>query len=432
MPGAFRSSALLGDVRLAASAYLGQATAGSAPSLPKGQALARFHERGLYLASHPVAVLLGDLARRRGPLVTLPGLGHVVSSPELAREVFGDPERFSKTGPGAAGAIITQVMGPSALLNMDGAAHRELRDRLRGLFTARFVRELVDRVFEAPLERARRTLARGEAIDVVRLAEVLTGRMLCAMLGIELPEDAADDACVRLYRTGAELASVVTISNRRLGSSRLRFAKARFEELVREAEPAYAAGDESTVLGRLRALGLSFEESKGVAGILFLAGTETTATAIPRIVALLHDTDHWAHLRDRRELLRSAIDEGLRVTTPVPVMTRSVARDTELAGHRLRKDERLIIFMRNVTRDPGAFPEPRLFDLERQQPRTYQNLWFGYGPHFCLGFSVAQREIERTLTTLLDAGDLDIVRRRYGRRVLFPAYAELIVGTTPA
>jgi len=395
--------------------------------MPPGQARGLYHERRVFLASHPLGTAIGALARNVGPVISIPVVGHIVSDVTLGREVLAQPERFSKTGPGAVGAIMTQVMGPHCLLNMDGPDHKVLRQKLQGLFTKTFVDQIVGEVFQTPLQRLRDQLERGEAVDLARLAQILTGRMVCAMLGIELDEADADATCLRLYRTGVELASVVSLAERRLSPARLDFARGRFDELTLHARAAYERGDEKTVLGRLKNLGLTFEESRGVVGILFLAGTETTASSLPSITALLVDTGQWRDVRADRTLLPRAIDEGLRRTTPVPLMTRSVAQDTVLGGRKLAKDDRLIVFMHNLCRSPEVYENPLVFDIHREHPRAMQNLWFGNGPHFCLGFSLSRKEIAQTLETLLDVGELEIVSRRYGRKVLFPAYAELRV-----
>lgn len=394
---------------------------------PVGRARARRNERLVYLASHPIPVALGELAATIGPVVRVPGIGAFVTDVEVAREVLSNPDRFSKTGPGAVGAILTEVMGPHALLNMEGPDHRALRGRLAGLFTARFVHDLVRQVFEPKLKETRVILEAGGELDLARLARILTGRMVCAMLGAELPEGREDETCLDLYRTGVELGSVATLAGRTLDPERLAFAKNRFAELTRIAKDAYERGGEESVPGRLRSLGLSFEEARGVIGVLFLAGMETTSSALPRIAAILMDGGHWERVNADRALLPKAIDEGIRVTSPVPVMTRSATADTVLGGKKVKKDERVVVFMYDLVRSKAYGAHPREFDLDRPIGRDLAHLWFGYGPHFCLGFSLARREIELVLETLLDAGELEVTGRTYGRKVLFPAYESLCV-----
>lgn len=399
----------------------------NAPRAAARQWRARWHDRRLYLASHPWLFLALAFAARRGPICVIPGIGHVVSDPGLAREVLASGERFAKTGPGALSDALTGVMGPRALVNMDGAAHRELRAQLRALFTPRYVMELVPQIFERPLAQARSRLEAGEAVDLVRLAQVLAGRVACAIVGVDAPAGPDDEVCLDHYRKGLEFASVVSLGRRRLSPAKAAVTRTRLEALTESARAAFQDGDERSVPGRLRAAGLDFEDCRGVIGLLLLAGTETTASALPRIVALLIDTGQWAALRADRSLLVRAVDEGLRATGPLAVVTRNVVESTTLGGCRLQPGGRVIVSIANALKSPRALVDPSHFTIDREQPPQLMNLWFGHGPHFCLGAALAHCEIAAALTALLDCGALQIVSRRYGRRALFPAYSTLEV-----
>ena len=391
------------------------------------QARARMHEWRLYVASHPLVYAMSSLAARLGTVLSIPGVGHLVTEPVMVREVLSSPARFSKTGPGALSDSLTGVMGRSALVNMDGEAHRKLRARLQGLFTPSFAAEVVQQVFTPVLQTLCERLRRGEPVDLVRVAQVLTGRIACAILGVALPSGSEDETCLELHRAGVEFAAVLTLSRRRLGASRLARAREKFEVLTRGARAAYDSGDERCVPGRLRALGLDFEESRGVIGLLFLAGTETTASALPRHVALLVDSGQWPTLRERRECLSMALDEGLRLTAAVPVMTRNVVSPTRLGGRAMNRDDRVIVLLFKALKSPALLDEPLRFDIERDRSTAPPPLWFGHGPHFCLGAALARRELEVALTALLDLGDLAIVKRRYTCPGLLPGYGELQV-----
>ena len=88
------------------------------------------------------------------------------------------------------GDLITQVMGPYALLNMDGPAHRDLRSRLQDLFTPAYVDALAGAVLAPLLRTLRSSLLAGEAVDLVRFTRLLTGKMTCHMLGVAVGADA--------------------------------------------------------------------------------------------------------------------------------------------------------------------------------------------------------------------------------------------------
>ncbi len=391
------------------------------------QARARFHERRLYLSSHPVIYALASLAARRGPLVSMPGIGHLVCGPALAREVLGSPERFAKTGPGALSDALTQVMGPNALVNMDGENHRRLRARLQGLFTPAAASLLVEQVLSQPLADLVQGLRSGARVDLARAAQVMSGRVACSILGQALPDRDEEQACLALHRAGAEFAAVLTLTTRRLDAVRIAHARQRFDALTRGARSAWERGDEGSVPGRLRALGLDFEECRGVIGLLFMAGTDTVAAALPRIVAMLVDSGQWGVLVRHRQAVPQAVDEGLRLSAAVPLMTRNVVAATELGGRPLGRNQRVIVLLFKVLQSLALLSEPQELRLDRARETSPAPLWFGHGPHFCLGAALARRQIEAALTALLDLGDLAIVSRGYRRHSPLPGYGRLEV-----
>ena len=413
----------------------------NAPPLADGpaQALARAHERRLYLAARPLVYALARAAAWRGPLVSIPRVGHIVSSLPLAREVLTAPERFAKTGPGALSDGLTGVMGRQALVNMDGEPHRRLRGKLQGLFTPAYTAALVQRVLGPGLARLGERLRRGERVDLALEAQAMTGRVACELLGVPLPPGREDATCIELHRLGAEFASVLALDGGRPDARRLAAARAQFEQLTQVARVAFDQGDERCVPGRLRALGLDFEACRGVVGLLLLAGTETTASALPRIVAMLVDTGLWTRLRDDRALMPAALDEGLRLTAAVPLMTRNVVAPTRLGGRALRQDDRVIVLLYNVLRTPAMGGAVLSLDRARGADDAARDragggtpVWFGLGPHFCLGAALARQEIEAALTVLLDAGALSIAARDHRSHGPLPAYGRLLVEGAPA
>ncbi|MBE1534522.1 cytochrome P450 [Actinomadura algeriensis] len=374
-------------------------------------------ERRLYLAAHPVAYpLLRGLARR-GPVVRVPGVGVVVNDAAVARGVLMDGETFRKDGPGSPGELWTPVLGPSVLLNMEGEAHRALRRRLTDLFTPAYADELCGRVLAAPLDRLRDRLASGAPVDLVDAARVLAGAVISEVIGLDL---AAEGEFRRLFERGERIVAMVSLRTRRLSPAQIRRARAVLDPLGDAAAKSYAAGDETTVMGRMRTLGLSADEARGAAGAFFLTGTETVATFVPRVVALLADSGRLAGA-PADGFLDRAIDEAMRVTTPTPVMLRSVHRAAEIGGAPVRPGDRILIATHNCCRALGPF------DPDRPHPPELRRLWFGAGPHFCIGYPLAMAQIRRVVRTVLDATPLRIVERSAARGVLIPTYRHLSV-----
>jgi cytochrome P450 len=384
------------------------------------------HDRNVILASQPVAWLLAAACRGRA-LVRIPAVGAVVSDPDLAQAICQRDEDFTKNGKGSVASIVTQALGPVALTNMDGEEHRALRARLTTILTPAYAAEIVQEVCAAPLSALSADLEAGRTVDLVRFMRALAGRITLHMMGARSSDLAQGEAVVA---AGEELASYLRLTLRPLTPAKAAAATAACERLVAHARVAWhdGGGPSCSMVRKLHELGLTFEEARGLLAILFLGGAQTTAGALPRIVGLLVDGGMWRTLREHPERVGAAIDEGIRLTTPIPATVRIAARDTEVAGHRFRKEERVVLLTYNLARDARAFPRPDELVLERENDARMRNLGFGSGPHFCPGFALAQRELTAVLEALLvPPGQLVIVGRRAARRVLLPRYERMDV-----
>ncbi|MEU7744200.1 cytochrome P450 [Nonomuraea sp. NPDC049158] len=368
------------------------------------------YETRLYLAAHPFAYPLMRLLARLGPVVRVPGLGVVVNDAALARRVLLDG-RFRKDGPGSPGDLWTPVLGPSVLLNMEGESHAALRAKLAPLFTPSSVATLVADVLAGPLDDLRVRLAKGGTVDLVDEMRLLAGAVICRVIGLgEVPAARAR----RLFADGERVVSMVSLRTRGLNARQLTVAREVLDGIGDIAQAAYDAGDPATVMGRMRELGLSAAEARGAAGAFFLTGTETVATFVPRMVALLHDHDAFGADLDL------AIEEAMRVTTPTPVMLRSVAEPVRLGKLLARPGDRVVIVTHNCARAYGPF------DPSRPHPPELRRLWFGAGPHFCIGYPLALAEI-RAVAGVVLARPVKVVARRAARGVLLPTYKHLLI-----
>ena len=127
--------------------------------------------------------------------------------------------------------------------------------------------------------------------------------------------------------------------------------------------------------------------------------------------------------------VNAAVDACLRLVTPSPMIVRSCAAPVEIAGHRFREQDRVLLSVYGMTRTPALFPGRNPDTLAIGEPLNpeLRRLWFGAGPHFCIGSLLATAQLRLAFTMLREQGDLAIVRRRPARHVLFPSYAEFVV-----
>ena len=97
--------------------------------------------------------------------------------------------------------------------------------------------------------------------------------------------------------------------------------------------------------------------------------------------------------------MKNAIEEIVRLNTPIRAFTRYVAKDTEIEGVLLKKDSRVLVVFGAANRDPARFPEPHAFNIER---KTTGHVGFGQGVHACLGMNLARLEMSCLFNALAD------------------------------
>jgi cytochrome P450 len=398
------------------------------------QFMARLHEARVYASSQPVLWMLATLTRRLGRVARIPGVGVVVNDAEVARAILQRDEDFPKCGRGGFAEQITRVLGPSALGNMDGAAHRAVRARLATVFTPAHAAALTSAVCAAPIAELRAELAAGRSVDLVPFARRLTGRTMCRIVGLTPPPGKEDRTHDELAMLAQQLSTIIhwrPASERQLRS--IEAARQRLFDHLRECyDDRDASARSDSVMGRLRAQGLTLDEARGALIMLLVAGTVSLTAALPRIVAVLIDTGQLAVVQRHPESVARAVAEGLRFVAPVPATTRIAARNTSVGGVQVNAGTRMLILTMNVARDPRHFPRPDRFDVDRVHDPAARQPWYGAGPHFCLGVAIAQCQLTAALTVLAEThGTVEIVRRRPARHVLLPGYAMLAVRVHP-
>ncbi|MDP9168321.1 MAG: cytochrome P450 [Actinomycetota bacterium] len=146
---------------------------------------------------------------------------------------------------------------------------------------------------------------------------------------------------------------------------------------------------------------LDDEELRATAGLVLAAGFETTVNLLGNgIRILLEHPDQLALLLANPELWPGAVEEILRLESPVQLSARSALVDTEAAGRYIAPGELVILYLAGANRDPAVFPDPHRFDVTREN--AGKHLSFSGGRHFCLGAALARAEGEVGLRTFFE------------------------------
>ena len=146
---------------------------------------------------------------------------------------------------------------------------------------------------------------------------------------------------------------------------------------------------------------------------MLTAGHNSTTSALGIcILAVARDADVQRRLRDDPALIPSAVDEFMRLETPVMAMPRWASRDTELAGRQIAAGDQLFLVWQSGNRDREFWGETADECILDRSPNPH--LVFGLGLHRCIGDVVALLELRVTLEELLARTQLDRARGRAG------------------
>jgi cytochrome P450 len=287
--------------------------------------------------------------------------------------------------------------GKPSIHNMDPPRHKPLR----GLLTSDFARERVERMEPRAREVVREHLDRLTAAGDCDLVSTATMQIpilvFATMLGAP-----REDAPRLLEWTNVMSGQTDPDSVPEPGVvDRVRHeVGAYFQALTveRRAEPT---DDLISVLvqGEIDGQRLEDDELFPYYLVLLVAGNETTRNMMTGSVLLMHDNpDEWERLKAGAVAPRQAIEEIVRMVSPIVCMRRTATRDVEIHGRTIRAGDKVVLWFTSANRDERVFPEPDRLILDRTPNK---HLGFGWGPHFCIGSHLARLEGEILLEELI-------------------------------
>ena len=125
---------------------------------------------------------------------------------------------------------------------------------------------------------------------------------------------------------------------------------------------------------------------------------DTTISSTGQAIKFFADApDQWALVRQRPELIPNAVEEVVRLASPIRAFTRFVTEDSEIAGVPIPQGSRVMVMYASANRDERKFADPDRFDVRRD---VHDHLGFGSGVHMCMGMHLARLEIVSLLQSL--------------------------------
>lgn len=347
--------------------------------------------------------------RARGPVVRAPfvwaSVDHAVCRQILRDKRFGvtAPSEMelprplkaliAKTDPGVANPV-----EPPAMVIVNPPDHTRYRQLVAQSFTPRAIDSLDTRVAEVTMELIERIATTPQPELIADFAMQLPVAIIAEILG--LPPDSYP-RMLGWGRSGSPLLDIgIDWKTYRDAIDGLRGA----DDYLLDHFHRLRAGQRSdNPFGRMAADGsLTDRELTANAALIVGAGFETTVNLIGNgIVLLLQHPGQLALLHDNPELWPSAVEEILRLASPVQMTARTPNRDVEIAGAHIAAGDTVGLFLGGANRDPKVFTDPTTFDITRANARDH--LAFASGIHACLGAALARIEGATALRALFES-----------------------------
>ncbi|WP_026416790.1 cytochrome P450 [Actinomadura oligospora] len=294
-----------------------------------------------------------------------------------------------------------------SMINMDDPRHARLRRIVSRAFTPRVLARTETDLHASARRIVDDLLAAGPGDFVTDVAARLPVQVICDMMGIPEadrakvydrtnvilgigdPEYTGGREFVRsgitrtgvLYGLASGLAAGYELNHMAMKLARRR-RRAPGDDLVSALVTANVDGES-----------LTDQEIGSFFILLVVAGNETTRNAMAHGLKLLTDNpgQRALLLADFDGRIAGAVEEIVRMATPVIQFRRTVTRDHEMNGNRYRAGDKALLFYNSANRDETVFERPDRFDILRS-PNPHVGFG-GPGPHFCLGANLARREI---------------------------------------
>ena len=350
-------------------------------------------------------------------------------------KILRDHSRFSsKFGPldlplGIPLEYEENIHRPS-LINSDPPYHRKLRSIVDTLFVPieisklaprieNIVNELIDKIIEKNNNTTTSTM------DLISdFAYPLPATVIAELLGVPFEDRDTYHQWADVIVGLEENSNIDYIKkvSKTFDEMDVYFSKL-IEERKKSSSSTKDNDDNDTLIGRIiRAKvdghSLSEREILTFSHLLLNAGHITTVNLIGNsIFSLLENPQELKRLQqNKNSLIKPAIEETLRYQSPVQLVIRIANDDVTLSEEKeggggreiekqeikIKKDQKIILFLGSSNHDESVFTDPERFDITRKNLR---HMAFGTGIHFCLGAPLARLEGQIALRILLERFD---------------------------
>jgi cytochrome P450 len=334
--------------------------------------------------------------RATAPVLTVPGMGHILTTKEAAHECFRLPEVFSSA---ATDSLLPMgTVRPLIPLQIDPPDHVKYRNILDPLFAPRHMTALEAPVAALVHERIDAFIDRGECDFSTEFSVPLPSEVFLTLLGLPLSDLATfltmKDGVIRPdHVVGKSRDHPDTIAYQNgIGAS----IYAYFNDVLDEREAERRDDLLSRFLdAEVDGQQLTRNDILDVCFLFLIAGLDTVSASLDCFFGYL--CEHPAQRRqlvDDPSLVPSAVEELLRWESPVGGIARVATQDTELMGCPIKRGDMVSISLGSVDTDETALPDA--YEVRFDRDVNPHNA-FGGGVHRCLGSHLARLELRVAL-----------------------------------
>jgi cytochrome P450 len=311
------------------------------------------------------------------------------------RAALRDTDKVTST----QGVTRLRFSAPLAVLT-DGDEHARLRRQVQPGFSKGAMDSWQGMTEKLAVELVSDMIARHECDVVQQLAIPMPIRMIAQILGI--PE--CDIGHFRRWSEDAvRLMDFAPTPSGVVGAVKSMTAMAALRRYFLHQFSAGGLKGSGTVLGRLLEHNsdgsLTDEQLFLIAIHLLIAGNETTTNLLGGMFdTFAHHPEQYDLIRANPDLIPMAVEEQLRITTPIQNLYRYTRADYQVGDVTIPNGSRVLLSFGAANRDPLAFDAPDEYRADRN-PRMH--VAFGYGAHMCLGAPLARMEAQAVLRELV-------------------------------
>jgi cytochrome P450 len=291
----------------------------------------------------------------------------------------------------------SEEMGfPKTLIQMDGKKHTAWRKMISSRFTPRALKKIdgdIEAIGKEIVDALVKDNLEGECDFVREVAAPLPIAVIGWLLGVPKSDwPLLFDWTNRIIGAGDEEFQIEGQTPEESSRAAMVELFTYFTKIVEEKKKN-PADDLITLFTTFEYEGKPIEFMDVLAWclIIVVAGNETTRNGTSGgMLAFVENPSELRRLQQDPSLLKPAIEECVRWSTPIIHFARTATEDYEIGGKTIEKGQSVALFYPSANRDEEVFDDPFTFRIDRVPNR---HLGFGIGEHFCAGSHLARLEM---------------------------------------